>query len=131
MTIPESPWLYAAVPSIVKRMETLVEKVGDVDILHPRGRLDLRAADEFNTLLQRIISEGGTKIVIDCRDLQYVSSSGLGTFITGGKKLGSDGKLVFAALNLHVQTVFEMTGLANLFQICGSKEEALRQLGAQ
>ena len=113
-----------------EKMETLVEKVGDVQILHLRGRLDLTAADEFDVLLHSIISEGGTKIVMDCRDLQYVSSSGLGAFISGGKKLGPDGKLVFVALNRHVQSVFEMTGLANLFLICGSKEDALRQLSA-
>ena len=112
-------------------METLVEKVGDVQILHLRGRLDLTASAEFGTLLEGIISKGGTKIVMDCRDLQYVSSSGLGAFISGGKKLGPEGKLVFTALNHHVQTLFEMAGIANLFLICGSKEDALRQLGAQ
>jgi anti-sigma B factor antagonist len=111
-------------------METLVEKVGDVQILHLRGRLDLTAAAEFSALLDGIISAGATKIVMDCRDLQYVSSSGLGAFISGGKQLGPDGKLLFAALNRHVQSVFEMTGIANLFQICASKEDALRQFAA-
>jgi anti-sigma B factor antagonist len=112
-------------------METLVEKVGDVQVLHLRGRLDLTAAAEFGALLQGIIGGGGTKIVMDCRDLQYVSSSGLGAFISGGKQLGTGGKLVFAALNHHVQTLFEMAGIANLFSICGTKEDALRQFGAQ
>src|SRR5260370_29732932 len=128
MTTLESPWLVVAAPPIVKGMETLVEKVGDVQILHLRGRLDLTAAEEFEALLHGIIGEGGTKIVMDCRDLQYVSSSGLGAFISGGKKLGPDHKLVFAALNRHVHNLFEMTGLVNLFEICGSKEDALRQL---
>lgn len=112
-------------------METLVEKVGDVQVLHLRGRLDLTAAGEFGNLLGAIIDSGVSKIVMDCRDLQYVSSSGLGTFVQGGKKLGTSGKLVFAGLNRHLQDLFEMTGIANLFQICGSKEDALRQLAAQ
>jgi anti-anti-sigma factor len=112
-------------------METLVEKVGDVHILHLRGRLDLTAVTEFGALLQGVIGAGATRIVMDCRDLQYVSSSGLGAFISGGKTLGPGGKLVFAALNHHLQNVFEMTGIASLFQICGSKEEALRHLGAE
>ena len=111
-------------------METLVETVGDVQILHLRGRLDLTAVNEFGELLQGIITAGGTRIVLDCRDLQYVSSSGLGAFIQGGKKLGPEGKLVFASLSRHVQNVFEMTGLANLFPICGSKEDALAKLAA-
>jgi|SRR5271166_4462459 len=111
-------------------METLEEKVGDVQILHLRGRLDLVAAGEFGALLEGIINTGASKIVLDCRDLRYVSSSGLGAFIQVGKKLGAAGELVFAGLSDHVQELFEMTGLANLFQICGSKEDALRQLAS-
>jgi anti-sigma B factor antagonist len=114
-----------------KGMETIVERLGDVQILHPRGRLDLTAVAEFSALIQGIVSEGGTKIIVDCRDLQYVSSSGLGTFISGGRLLGPNGKLVFAELNRHVQSVFEMTGIANLFQVCGSKEDALKHLSGQ
>jgi anti-anti-sigma factor len=112
-------------------METLVERVGDVHILHLRGRLDLTAAPEFGVLLEGIINEGGTKIVLDCRDLQYVSGSGLGAFISGAKKLGSKGKLVFAGLSRHVQDLFEMAGIASFFQICGSKEDALEQLASR
>jgi anti-sigma B factor antagonist len=111
-------------------VETILEKIADVQILYLRGRLDLTAVAEFGALLQSVIKDGGTKIVVDCRELQYVSSSGLGTFISGGKLLGKDGKLVFSALNRHVQSVFEMTGIANLFQICGSKEDALRHFSA-
>ena len=107
-------------------METIVETVGDVQVLHLRGRLDLTASPAFEVLLHNIISEGVTKIVLDCRDLQYVSSSGLGAFISGGKKLGPQGKLVFASLNRHVESVFQMTGLQQLFQACNSKEDALR-----
>lgn len=112
-------------------METLVETVGDVQILHLRGRLDLTAVAEFGALMDGIISQGGNRIVIECRELQYVSSSGLGTFISGGKKVAPNGKLVFSSLNRHIQNVFEMTGMANLFAICGSKEDALEQFTAR
>ena len=111
-------------------METLVENVGDVQVLHLRGRLDLAASPDFSALLQKMISGGTTKIVLDCRDLKYVSSSGLGAFIAGGKSLGSAGKLVFTALSPHVNGLFEMSGLSTLFEICGTKEDALRKLGA-
>jgi anti-sigma B factor antagonist len=112
-------------------METLLEKVGDAQILHLRGRLDLTAVNEFSELLNGIIGEGNTKIILDCRDLQYISSSGLGAFISGGRRLAPNAKLVFAGMSRHVQNLFEMTGIANLFVICGSKEEALRQFDAQ
>jgi anti-sigma B factor antagonist len=112
-------------------METLLEKIGDVQVVHLRGRLDLATAPEFAKLLQGLIGSGETRIVLDCRDLKYVSSSGLGTFIAAGKSLGSDGKLVFAGLSHHLQSLFDMTGIANLFEICGTKDDGVRKLAGQ
>lgn len=108
-------------------METLLEKVGDVQVIHLRGKLDLASAPDFETLLQGLIGGGEYKIVLDCRDLKYVSSSGLGAFIAGGKSLGANGKLVFAGLSGHIQSLFDMTGIANLFEICGTKDDAVRK----
>ena len=109
-------------------METLLEKVGEVQVVQLRGRLDLAASPEFSQLLQQLIVAGESKIVLDCRDLKYVSSSGLGTFIAAGKNLGSNGKLVFAGLNSHLQNLFEMTGIVGLFEVCASMEDAMAKL---
>ena len=112
-------------------METLIEKAGNVHILHLRGRLDLTASAEFGKLLEEIINGGSNQIVMECRDLQYVSSSGLGAFISAAKKLGQDGRLVFVELNSTVQNVFELTGIASLFAIYRSKEDGLQFLSGE
>ncbi|HKE33532.1 MAG TPA: STAS domain-containing protein, partial [Candidatus Angelobacter sp.] len=62
-------------------METLEENVGDVKVLHLRGRLDMATAPEFENRLKLMISSGEKKIVLECRDLKYVSSSGIGAFV--------------------------------------------------
>ena len=111
-------------------METLEEKIGDVKVLHLRGRLDLAAAPGFESLVKALIGGGENKIVLECRDLKYVSSSGLAAFISCGKQLSNGGTLVFAGLNNHIESLFEMTGLAGLFTICKTKQDALRRLGA-
>jgi stage II sporulation protein AA (anti-sigma F factor antagonist) len=110
-------------------METLEEKVGDVKILHLRGRLDLGATAEFEGRVKALIGAGENRIVLDCRDLKYVSSSGIGAFVTLGKQLANNGALVFAGLTQHVASVFEMTGISRVFTVCKTKEDALRQLG--
>jgi anti-anti-sigma factor len=109
-------------------METLEEKIGDVKVLHLRGRLDLAAAPEFESRVKALIAGGENRIILDCRDLKYVSSSGIGAFISCGKQLTNSGALVFAGLTHHVQSVFEMTGLTRIFTICQTKEDALRRL---
>jgi anti-anti-sigma factor len=110
-------------------METLEEKIGDVKVLHLRGRLDLVAAPEFENLVKSLMGVGERKFVLDCRDLKYVSSSGLGAFLSFGKELANEGTLVFAGLSHHVESLFEMTGMAGLFTICKTKQDALQRLG--
>lgn len=110
-------------------METLQEKIGDVKVLHLRGRLDLDAAPEFESLVKGLIDSGETRIVLDCRDLKYVSSSGLGAFIACGKQLSFSGSMIFAGLSTHIESLFEMTGLAGIFTICKTKQDALSKLG--
>jgi anti-anti-sigma factor len=112
-------------------METLEEKIGDVKVLHLRGRLDLAAAPGFESLVKSMIRAGETKIVIDCRDLHYVSSSGLGAFMACGKELGGDGALVFAGLSNHIESLLEITRIAGLFTICKTEQDALRRLGVE
>jgi anti-anti-sigma factor len=111
-------------------MEILEEKIGDIKVLHLRGRLDLAAAPEFESLVKGLIGGGETRIVLDCRDLKYVSSSGLGAFIACGKALSGDGLLVFAGLSNHIESLFEMTGIAGLFTLCKTKHDAIERLGA-
>lgn len=110
-------------------METLQEKIGDVQVLHLKGRLDLEAAPKFESLVNKLIAGGETRFVLECRDLKYVSSSGLGAFIACGKQLSGGGALVFAALSSHLQSLFEMTGIASMFTICNSEQDALNRLG--
>src|SRR5215510_8363730 len=109
-------------------METLEENVGDIKVLHLRGRLDLATAPAFESRVKLLISSGERKIVLDCRDLKYVSSSGLGAFVTCAKEVSPQGKLIFVALNQHVESLFTLTGLSRVFMICKTKEDAITHL---
>lgn len=128
---PVHAWKSPPHGPIVNGMETLEEKIGDVKVLHLRGRLDFAAAPDFETQVKSLISAGESKIVLDCRDLKYVSSSGLGAFIACGKTLPGGGAIVFAGLSNHIESLFEMTGITGLFPMYKTKQDALRRLGVE
>ena len=111
-------------------METHVEKVGDVQVVSLRGRLDLSATPKFQEFLLQLIAQGEHHILLDCKDLKYVSSSGLGTFVAVGKRCGNDGKLVFASLSPNIRQVFELVHFDRFFDIYPDRNEALAQMGA-
>jgi len=111
-------------------METLLEKAGDVQILHLQGRLDVSATQPFEDLVLGLLLKGERRLLMECAGLQYVSSSGLGVFLTANKRLAGNGRIVFAALTTHVQHVFQLVGFYSTFQICGTAAEAVHLLSA-
>jgi anti-sigma B factor antagonist len=110
-------------------MEIVQEKIGSVRVLRLRGRLDLAAKPGFESLMKGLIEGGENRIVLDCQELKYVSSSGLGAFIVCGRQLAGSGELVFAGLSSHIESLFEMTGISGLFTLCKTEQDALAALG--
>ena len=56
-------------------------KVGAVAWKGPIGRLDDRTAANLDLCLEGHINRGTTNVVLDCGDLEHISSLGLGTLV--------------------------------------------------
>lgn len=98
---------------------------GAVRIVAVRGYLDAHTAPQFESAMQNEIRSGNPRIVVDCSDLTYISSAGLGvfmTFIDEAREAGGDIKL--AAIQPKVYQVFDVLGFPALFDIAPSVEEA-------
>ena len=67
--------------------------------------------------LHRITNLAYKKLVIDCKELEYIASSGLRILISilkGAKAGGS--KVIMRNMNDDIKTVFKLTGFINLFE---------------
>ena len=78
------------------------------------GRLDTVTAPEFATLLEKNY-DGTGALVIDCKDLAYVSSAGLRVLLSAQKKAKDSMKLTNVCE--LVMEVLEMTGFADILEI--------------
>jgi anti-sigma B factor antagonist len=66
------------------------------------------------------------KILVDCKDLNYISSAGLGVFISHLQRFeDAQIKLIFFNMQEKVRNVFEILGLDLLMTIVSSYEEAV------
>lgn len=82
------------------------------------GRLDTVAAQEITKDLDSILECTSGPIVLDCRKLTYVSSSGLRIFLTIRKAAAEKGGSVSVrGISNDIRNVFMMTGFLNLFNI--------------
>lgn len=82
------------------------------------GRLDTPASLEIAPQMNALAEDAGGTIILDCTDLEYISSSGLRIFITLRKAAASKGgKVIVRGISNEIRSVFMMTGFLNLFEI--------------
>jgi len=99
-----------------------------VCVLDLAGELDAHTATEFEAALQKCLDEGHTRLVVSGRDLQYISSAGLGVFmafVEPVREAGGDIKI--AALQPRVFNVFDLLGFPLLFDIVDTEEAAVER----
>ena len=78
------------------------------------GRLDTTTAPQLDDLLTKNLMCVNT-LIIDCKDLVYVSSAGLRVLLTAHKKM--KGALKLTGVQELVMEVFEITGFADILVI--------------
>ncbi len=53
----------------------------DVSVIELKGYLDAHTAPDLENAFQKLLTEKRYNIVVNCRDLSYISSAGLGVFM--------------------------------------------------
>lgn len=90
----------------------------NISIVELTGKIDTYNSPEFEALVNAAVEDGTNKIIIDCKELSYISSSGLRIMLQGLKKITSaNGKFAVCGLNENISEVFKIAGFANIFKI--------------
>ncbi len=82
------------------------------------GELDTIATTEQADLLQQVLEIAGDKLVMDCQELEYISSAGLRFFMQLKRESeAKGGSIKICHLNEDVADIFRMSGFQNIFDI--------------
>lgn len=99
---------------------------GDVRVLALDGYLDAHTAPQFETAIQEEAQAGNRRIAVDCAGLTYISSAGLGVFMSFIEELReAGGDIKLAAIAPKVFQVFDVLGFPALFDILPTVDEAV------
>ena len=99
-----------------------------VRILALDGYLDAHTAPEFEKAIENEVAEGRFKIVADCSKLTYISSAGLGVFMSFIEEIRErNGDIKIAAVRPKVFQVFDVLGFPILFDITATVADARRK----
>lgn len=95
------------------------------------GELDASGAINLDRVIRKAIEDAYYRMVIDCDQLEYISSAGLGVFISHLADIQShQGKLVFYNMKANVQHTFHLLGLQNVMAIAGNLQDAQQMIHA-
>ncbi|MBR1468509.1 MAG: STAS domain-containing protein [Prevotella sp.] len=98
-------------------MKTSIAKENGSIVAFFEGRLDTAAAQQVEQDVTPLYDCAEEDIVLDCTQLEYISSSGLRIFLSILKNAKSKGKHVYIRnINDELRNVFAITGFANLFE---------------
>ncbi|WP_138431299.1 STAS domain-containing protein [Fodinibius saliphilus] len=101
-------------------------EVRDYDVLELSGELDAHTASQLENSLKKLIDNKKHHIIVNCEDLDYIASAGLGVFmayIEDVRSLGGDIKLT--NMNPKVYNVFDLLGFPTLYDILESEADAI------
>ena len=95
-----------------------LKKDGELLFVDLQGDLDINSNKEFKEKVNSV--QGVKKIIVNCENLSYIVSTGLGAFISIYKNIKEKGeKLVITGLKPHIKKIFLITDLDKVFEIEG------------
>jgi anti-sigma B factor antagonist len=109
---------------------TLSEEKGLVTLALTGKIMGGPEATEINDVINRLIDEKKTKIVINLKNVELMNSSGLGILIGAVTLLKNNkGGLRLIHVPEKVMALLKSTKLNSVFHICGTFEEAVVSFG--
>ena len=97
-------------------MNTKIEKIDGKFVATLEGEMDTAAAVEAEEVLKPLYQSSGKDVIIDCKGLEYIASSGLRILLSilkAAKAAGS--KVIMRDVNDDIKNVFKLTGFISIF----------------
>ncbi len=92
-------------------------------LLH--GYLDAHTAPQWEAAIGVLVQQGKYNILVNFRELDYISSAGLGVFMVFIEEVrNNNGDIKLCEMKPKVYTVFDLLGFPMLFEILPTSQEA-------
>ena len=110
----------------MKMVEATAE---DVTVLEAYGRLDSTTAKEFGDRLIALVQAGRNTIVVDLKNIIYISSAGFRVLLIANRATSEkQGKLALCGITGEVRRLFEIGAFLDQFLICPTQADGIGKL---
>lgn len=101
------------------------KKDGEMLTIKVMGEVDASSSIELDNAIKQAVGDGLKKILVNGQDLHYISSAGLGVFMSYLQEFDKkDIRIALFGLNEKVENVFKILGLDQLIRLVQTEKEA-------
>lgn len=96
-----------------------------------KGRVDSTTADTLRDHLRQVIDAGTARLVIDLKEVTYISSAGFRTLLITARSVDQvKGKLALCGIGGEVKRLFDIASFTELFTILPDRDDAVAAVRA-
>lgn len=92
-------------------------KVEDqIAIVYPKGHLDAHNVERFEKEIVKLLGHNIVRIVVNCKDLNYISSAGMGIIMGYLDEIREkQGDIKLCDVNERVYEIFDLVGFTDIY----------------
>jgi len=103
------------------------KQIENISILSPNGHINAHTVNDFEKSLENIINSKNYNVLLNCTNLDYISSAGLGAIMGVIEEIRENtGDLKMSNMSESVYNIFDILGFTELYQIFKTEEEAIQ-----
>ncbi|MBO7395087.1 MAG: STAS domain-containing protein [Ruminococcus sp.] len=80
------------------------------------GRIDTKSAPELDETVRTSL-DGVTSLIIDLKEVAYISSAGLRVLLIAQKQMNKQGEMKIINVSEDIMEIFEVTGFSDILTI--------------
>lgn len=109
----------------MSQFSLMVRESPPAQVVDLNGYLDAHTAPQLESALQDLLNSQRYHIIVNFRDLIYISSAGLGVFMAFIEDVRNNkGDIKLAGMSPKVYNVFDLLGFPMLYEIFDDEEQA-------
>ncbi len=104
---------------------TIREHSENIHVLDLKGYLDAHTAPVLEDAFGKLLNEKKYRIIVNCKELTYISSAGLGVFMAYIEDVRANkGDIKLSDMTPKVFNIFDLLGFPMLYDIVSSEKDA-------
>jgi anti-sigma B factor antagonist len=108
------------------------EENDNIHVMELKGYLDAHTTPVLEDAFQKLMSEKKFRIIVNCRELSYISSAGLGVFMAFIEDVRSgEGDIKMSDMSPKVFNIFDLLGFPMLYDIVKTEDEAMTKFSGK